>query len=175
MDPCALASTGPRALGYLGSCLVSLLCSKITEPSIWRHVFVRMSPILFIPDGPHEHGGADGERADSGRRAACPDCFPLIDDCGRGGHLKVRQSGHARRHCCGRGGHFEVRRPGHLSRRCTGPFEKENNVFVFFEGLVAPYQQTAPFSKIRGLRAWKSMCFFKGLSGRALCPFCVPK
>ena len=47
MDPCALASTGPRALGYLGSCLVSLLCSKITEPSIWRHVFVRMSPILF--------------------------------------------------------------------------------------------------------------------------------
>ena len=47
LDPCALASTGPQALGYLGSCLVSLLCSKITEPSIWRHVFVRMSPILF--------------------------------------------------------------------------------------------------------------------------------
>ena len=32
-----------------------------------------------LPDGPHDHDGADGERADSGRRAACPDCFPLID------------------------------------------------------------------------------------------------
>ena len=85
-----------------------------------------------LPDGPHDHGGADGERADSGRRAACPDCFPLIDDCGRGGHLKVRRSGHARRRCSGRGGHFEVRRSGHISRRCTGPFAKGKYPMLFF-------------------------------------------
>ena len=57
--------------------------------------------------GPHDRGGADGERADAGRRAVCPDRFPLIGDRGHGGHFKVRRSGHARRHCGSRGGHFE--------------------------------------------------------------------
>ena len=114
-----------------------------------------------LPDGPHDHGGADGERADSGRRAACPGCFPLIDDCGSGCHLKVRQSGHARRHCCGRGGHFEVRRPGHLSRRCTGPFEKENNAFLcFLKGWLHRISKPHLFPKFGGFEPGKVCVFF---------------
>jgi len=38
---------------------------------------------------PHDRGGADGERAEESRRTACPDCFPLTDDRGRGGHTTV--------------------------------------------------------------------------------------